>query len=1578
MNWNTKKIFISSTFNDMHAERDYIKTRVIPWINEDLKSYNTSIQVTDLRWGINTESLSESEQERKVLHVCLDTIMNTRPYFVTLLGDRYGWMPPKNNVELLKQQLGDIGEATLNSFDGPLSVTTMELLLGAIGMKSLLPHSFFFFRKKDSYTSIPNDKLSVYCEKEGTVAYNQLAKLKERIKQFCNQNSSSDSIFEYSTRWDPEKEKMIDLDDFGKKLHDAILNDIINNEHKNEDNSSINEERKAMETFVAINSNNFYGRTQLIDKLKQFFLIRCDKSYIHTEKMGLILTGTSGSGKSYVFSKICRELIECADEHSLLVLYHVAGISSRSVYVNQMLYDFCRQISNLLSVEFNETDTNIKNVFKKLILKAQAHGLFPVVLIDSLDSFLADQINDVINCISYGIPFLCTSLPIEKNLIKKRKEIVEMSLDTFELEDAKSLINAILTSNVKELSEEHLELLLSKYDDNGNHAYSSPLWLSMTLSLLLELGADDFRQIHAIQVDKDDKKISEYLRTVIEKMPSSPDKLFSLYIEMGCQYFNPKMTKESLTYMALTNYGIEERQLAILLGNDWDSLEFNSLRFWLKNFIKRYGTDKWTLSHNILKDVILNFKGQDIISYNKKLYNVIIHDALEGRQDINEFLSMIIVNSEYGILHKYLETTDSKKDIMEAIGKAIYTDQTTILTFILNYWKLYHQENIFYTTNYFVVATAQKIAWGCGKDMIDKSVCIEFYDNLLRAYTQEELTNADKRILSDYYILSSEYMDFLYENELFDISEVQIQKQKELFYHNKTIRSEEFLTEDYVRGFFSSWNTFVFMLYCNAKFNDSIVPIYKNEFCELIREQNAFVQYFNDKNDVNDIILSVYDYLEYYLGRYSVSMLGRDFLVDKAKEIHTIFANIRIDEDAPEYIRKKYEDEARTLVKYYVCMFDDEYPTTDLIANGFTYKEPEITISKEQNYENERSINVVGKIDETDDADQDICINIEDIDELLANARQTKYQHEMPLINDIEEAEKELEIFLDNNTLNDYESEKNDNIIINCYFRIKNIAEKYLELGQKEKAIDKMKVGVTIAKNFIYKGWKNYNFGNKFSDCFIDISNWYGTNVGHIEQIAILESLCFSLWQNYFHHYNSDSVIRIFLHLKNLYHEYGNIEQEIRITERMFSLSSTSFLDTAYDYYDFCYKDICYIRTIYKDLINLYQSQNRITDAVVTIERWLEICDKIYVDDDDNGYAYNDYDEAYDKLASLYDGTRKIVEGMVERNSVFLKDRYILVNKDDKWGYISHKGEIVIPCIYERAWRAMDGDLLSVCKNDHWGYITVDGQCPFGFHLDTAFPIQEGTVLISANDKWAFMQQGSLTPINVPVNRFFFIHEGLQKIGLFYSGSMHLDYLLPDGITILFSGKIYKVYNVNHGVIVTQNYDENGDSYAAIYTTKGENVTSKKYSYIAPFGENILTPFQRDGNTGFIERNGKEKIAPVFHFARPFSGGLAAVSKYQISYTDSLWGFIDQEGREIVPSIYCSVGDFHEDLAWVCQGKNGVRRGIKGCKFGFINTSGELIIPLIFDDAASFANGKALVFKDGEMFYIDHNGNRYH
>lgn len=102
------RVFLSSTFRDMNAERDYIVRFVFPAIKEYCDSRFLDFTPVDLRWGIP----EEYSRNGLVLSTCLEEVDNCRPFFIGILGSRYGWMPDQNELRSLRHSL-------IRSIQGP-------------------------------------------------------------------------------------------------------------------------------------------------------------------------------------------------------------------------------------------------------------------------------------------------------------------------------------------------------------------------------------------------------------------------------------------------------------------------------------------------------------------------------------------------------------------------------------------------------------------------------------------------------------------------------------------------------------------------------------------------------------------------------------------------------------------------------------------------------------------------------------------------------------------------------------------------------------------------------------------------------------------------------------------------------------------------------------------------------------------------------------------------------------------------------------------------------------------------------------------------------------------------------------------------------------------------------------------------------------------------------------------------------------------------------------------------------------------------------------------------------------------
>jgi hypothetical protein len=125
--WRSRPVFISSTFRDMHAERDHLRNHVFPALEDRLRERRHYLEPIDLRQGVETATLAEERaRDLQVLKVCLDEIERSRPFLLVLLGDRYGWAPPEDRIAAAAQEAG------LDTEAAGKSVTALEIEFGLL------------------------------------------------------------------------------------------------------------------------------------------------------------------------------------------------------------------------------------------------------------------------------------------------------------------------------------------------------------------------------------------------------------------------------------------------------------------------------------------------------------------------------------------------------------------------------------------------------------------------------------------------------------------------------------------------------------------------------------------------------------------------------------------------------------------------------------------------------------------------------------------------------------------------------------------------------------------------------------------------------------------------------------------------------------------------------------------------------------------------------------------------------------------------------------------------------------------------------------------------------------------------------------------------------------------------------------------------------------------------------------------------------------------------------------------------------------------------------------------------------
>lgn len=154
-----------------------------------------------------------------------------------------------------------------------------------------------------------------------------------------------------------------------------------------------------------------------------------------------------------------------------------------------------------------------------------------------------------------------------------------------------------------------------------------------------------------------------------------------------------------------------------------------------------------------------------------------------------------------------------------------------------------------------------------------------------------------------------------------------------------------------------------------------------------------------------------------------------------------------------------------------------------------------------------------------------------------------------------------------------------------------------------------------------------------------------------------------------------------------------------------------------------------------------------------------------------------------------------------------------------------------------------------------------------------------------------------------------------------------------------------------------------------------------------------LFPIRKDGKTGYINREGKLVIGNQFDSAGEFSEGLANICvgpckfiknnpKEEISY-DQTWqgmhGYINVDGKITINPRFTSSGQFHRGLAFASTVEFRLDSTDHPMKYGYIDTSGNFVIPEQFQSASDFdESGLAVVCvgqgDESRCGFIDNKG----
>jgi WD40 repeat protein len=571
--WQTVRVFISSTFRDMHAERDQLVKVVFPALRESLLKDRIYLDDIDLRWGVTKE---QAENDR-VLDLCLKQIDSCRPFFIGILGERYGWVPLKLPADACKSF------AWIQDHPGK-SVTELEILHGVLNDPAMTERAFFYLRDPAFIVNVPAERKQVFLEGPTEQEFRDLSpdaaaacaaerrrklhELKEKLRALQPGLFVFDN---YPCRWDsarldPEAKqpgRLVGLEAFGEsmrqKLEWAIRTDPKLQAHFATLTASLGDpfgladEHDYHKRFMEARLRVYVGREQINDALLAFAdgndLVPC------------LVTGPSGSGKSAALAQFVRDYQQ--KQPQTLVIPHFIGASPRSTNLRDMLRRFCQ----ILKARFGFADDVPEEVAKLSVTFREFVGKVPadarvLLVIDALNQLdeadraqelywlptaLPPHVKVIVSCISdtlgpggrgqgEGAPVL--------EAFRWRKD---RPLELAALNDAeqREIIRQVPSLSAKTLDDDQVRLLLS------SPATANPLFLLVALEELRGFAPYERLNERIVAFPREGDTVTAIFTQVIERL---------------AEEFNQKLVETVLTLLASARRGLSERELQELVA----------------------------------------------------------------------------------------------------------------------------------------------------------------------------------------------------------------------------------------------------------------------------------------------------------------------------------------------------------------------------------------------------------------------------------------------------------------------------------------------------------------------------------------------------------------------------------------------------------------------------------------------------------------------------------------------------------------------------------------------------------------------------------------------------------------------------------------------------------------------------------------------------------------------------------------------------------------------------------------------------------------------------------------------------
>lgn len=522
------RVFVSSTFRDMGEERDELVKHTFPALRKLCESRGVAWGEVDLRWGVTDEQRAEGQ----VLPICMAEIRGCRPYFIGLLGERYGWIPDVIDPALVEDErwLGDMGGR---------SVTELEILQGVLNDPAMAGHALFYLRDPAYVEGKPAEQYREVAtaaevaqlgadraEQDAADRRAKLAALKDRIRR--------SGMVVRENYPDPRTLGELALADLT-----AVVDSVF---PAGSEPDPLAREAFEHESFARGRSSVYIGRPEYFDNL--------DAHAAGEGGAPLVVLGDSGSGKSALLANWALRYRDSHPDEAVFLEFIGATASSTDwrAIARRLIAELSRRFD--LDIEIPDNPDALRAALGSTLQRAATKGR-TILVVDALDQ-LEDRegaldLTWLPEVMPQQIRVVLSTLPGRPLTELQRRRYPTLTVAQLELEERERLIDIYLAGFTKTISRDLRQLIAA------SAPCANPLFLRALLDELRLWGEHETLR----------NQVEHYLTA------RSVEALYELILarlEQDYDRDRPGLVRDAFTFLWAARRGLAESELLDLLG----------------------------------------------------------------------------------------------------------------------------------------------------------------------------------------------------------------------------------------------------------------------------------------------------------------------------------------------------------------------------------------------------------------------------------------------------------------------------------------------------------------------------------------------------------------------------------------------------------------------------------------------------------------------------------------------------------------------------------------------------------------------------------------------------------------------------------------------------------------------------------------------------------------------------------------------------------------------------------------------------------------------------------------------------